>query len=123
MNLVAMVIGWGVPEKFAKPFIAIMGVAMLAILFFGGKALYDHSVIAKHDAKVEASQAKADRKADNKASEQRDIDNARRSAETQELNDVVKANPDPVERKRAFYRCIRLQQSARANGSKPPSCV
>jgi len=123
MNLIAMVIGWGVPAKFAKPFLAIMGVALLAILFFGGKALYDHSVIAKHDAKVEASQAKADRKADNKAAEQRDKDNVRRTAETQELKDVQAHYSDPATRKREFYRCIRLQQAARANGSQPPACV
>lgn len=123
LALVNAVIGWGVPAKLAKPFVILMAVALLVTLAIGAKKLYDHNVIAKHDLAVEASQAKADRKADNKAAEQRDKDNARRSAETQELNDVIKATPDPVDRKRAFYRCVRLQQAARANGLQPPACV
>jgi hypothetical protein len=64
-------------EKLAGPVAYLILAIGAAILLFGGKALYDHSVISKHDTKVEAKTAKADRKADNHAADQRRTDDAR----------------------------------------------
>lgn len=121
--LVKAVIGWGVPEKFAKPLIVILAVGLLFALIIGGIKLHDRGVIEQHDAKREASQAKDDRIADNKAAEQRRVDDARIVKENEELKNVQTTIADPVERKRRFYECIRLQQAARRNGQQPPACV
>lgn len=122
-SLVAIVMGWGVPAKLAKPFIVLLAIGAAVALFFGAKALYDHGVIAKHDLKVEAQQAKDDRKADTTAADQRLSDAERRTQEQKELENVLLTNATSADdRKRAFYRCLRLQQAARANGLEPPAC-
>lgn len=122
-GLIPLLIGWGVPAKYAK-IVAIVGAVVLALVFlFGLKACYDHSIIANHDAKTEASAAKADRKADTKASEQRDKDIARQNQEADQLMKVQQNAKTENDRRLAFHRCLSLQQRARANGLKPPTCV
>jgi hypothetical protein len=121
-SAIALITGWGVPRPIAKLLLFMTAATLALIILAGAKKLYDRSVVDKHDAKVEAEQHREDRKADEKASEQRRIDDARNEKERQELNDVIKANPDPAERKRAYYRCIELQRAARQNGQQPPSC-
>lgn len=106
------------------------GLIVLAIAaFFGAKALYDHSVISGHDAKVEASAAKADRKADEAATARAEADQQRRNYETDQLAKAVDNAPkdpnvsDDLERRIAFHKCLGLQQRARENGLQPPRCV
>jgi chorismate mutase len=117
---------WSLPAKIGA---AVGAVALLIGLFFGAKALYDHSIIKAHDAGIEASAAKADRAADTKAADQRVIDITRETQEEDQLKKAVDHAvkdpkiPDDVERNLAFHRCLRLQQAARANGLKPPACV
>lgn len=116
--------------KFAKPAGYVL-TALLAIgIFFGAKAIYDHSVISKHDAKIEASAAKADRAADQNAAAAETDNTARQNYEADQLikagNDAPKNNPgvDPATARRlAFHKCLSLQQRARENGLKPPRCV
>ena len=122
-SLVTAVIGWGVPAKMAKPFIFVLGISLAVALFFGAKALYDHGIIAKHDLKVEAQQAKDDKKADNGAAVQRRTDDTRSAQEQQELSNVLATSgPSADDRRRNFYRCLRLQQDARAHGLQSPTC-
>jgi hypothetical protein len=122
-TLISTMIGWGVPAKFAKPLLALVAFLSLIGLFFGAKALYDRSVIAKHDLKVEAQQAKDDKKADNKAADQRVKDVTRLEQEQKELERVIIShNASADDRRRAFYRCLRLQQDARSHGKQPPTC-
>lgn len=127
--LVSLIVGWGVPPKAAKVVLLAALVGLVIALFFGAKAIYDHSIIANHDAKIEASAAKADRKADQKAADQKTIDEQRTAQEADQLQKAVdNAAHDPkvadaVEQRHAFYRCLSLQQRARANSLKPPVCV
>lgn len=112
-----------VGEKFAKP-LAILLLALLAIgLFFGAKAIYDHNVVSGYKTKVEASAAKADRKADQQAADRKELDQARQNAEYNELVKVQENAQNETQRRLAFHRCLRLQQQARDNGLKSPSCI
>jgi hypothetical protein len=122
----AMLIGMLAPtvgEKWAKP-AAIGLLVALAVAFMGlGKCAYDRSVIAKHDAKVEASTAKADKKADNHAADQRRTDDARSTDEATQIKEAVnEAGNDPAARRAAYYRCVRAQQSARRDRKPSPDC-
>ncbi|MFL6728070.1 MAG: hypothetical protein ACJ8FS_16380 [Sphingomicrobium sp.] len=112
-----------VGPKFAKP--AIFGALGLLILLalWGGKCVYDHSIIAAHDAKIEASQAKADRKADNNLATHATADTARQNQEADQLTKVQQNAKTEHDRRIAFHKCLGLQQRARANGLQPPTCV
>jgi hypothetical protein len=129
MFIVSSLIGFLAPrlgpkgEKLAGPVAYLILAIGAAILLFGGKALYDHSVISKHDTKVEAKTAKADRKADNHAADQRRTDDARLNQEASQLQKVQTNAKSNHDRSLARARCIRLQQSARAAKRQPPACV
>jgi hypothetical protein len=129
MFIVSSLIGFLAPrlgkngEKLAGPVAYLILAIGAAILLFGGKALYDHSVISKHDTKVEAKTAKADRKADNHAADQRRTDDARATSEAQEIKEAInEAGNDPAARRAAYYRCVQLQQSARKSSKPSPDC-
>lgn len=121
--LVSLVTGLGVPLRFAKPVLGIIAALALIGAFLGLKSCYDHGIIGKHEAKQEAATAKADRKADTKAAEQRRADDARLTTETQEIKEAVnEAGSDPAARRAAYYRCVQLQQAARHSGKQPADC-
>lgn len=116
--------------KFAKPAGYVLTALLAIAIFFGAKALYDHKIISNHDAKIDASAAKADRAADQNAAATETTNVARQNYEADQLtraaDDAPKNNPgvDPATARRiAFHKCLGLQQRARANGLQPPRCV
>lgn len=122
-RLIGLVTGLGVPSQFAKPLLAVVGSLLLLGVLWGSKCAYDRHVISAHEAKQDAANAKADRKADQKAAEQRRADDSRLQTETQEIKDAVqKAGSDPAARRAAYYKCVQLQQRARASGQQPANC-
>jgi hypothetical protein len=123
MNLVAMLIGWGVPARLAKPLLYGVGALLLILAIFAAVKIHDHRVIAQHQASQDAANAKADRKADASAAEQRRSDDARLTNETQEINNAVsEAKRTGADPRLAYYQCVRLQQAARAAKRVVPSC-
>ncbi len=112
-----------IPAQFRKAAVFIaLALALLAILGVG-KCAYDRSIIKAHDAKREAVIAKADRKADAKAAEQRRVDDARITTDTQEIKEIIsEARSQGVDPRAAYYRCIGLQQAARASNQPSPNC-
>jgi hypothetical protein len=109
--------------KFAKVAGYVLTILAVIGLFFGAKAIYDHNVISHYRDKVDASAGKADRKADQKAADQKDKDIARQNQEADELIKVQQNAKTETDRRIAFHRCLSLQQRARDNGLVPPSCV
>lgn len=113
----------GIPAKYAK--IAVIG-ALVTLLVVGlgvAKCAYDKSVIASHEAKQDAANAKADRKADTKAAEQRRTDDARSTKEETEIKEAVdEARRTGADPRAAYYECVRRQQHARAAGKPSPDC-
>lgn len=120
LNLVG---GLGIPPQFRKAFLIGVGALLLLIAIFAAVKIHDHNVVKAHQAAQDAVNAKADRKADAKAADTRRADDARLTNETQEVNHAVeKAGNDPAARRRAYYECVRAQQSARAKRQQPPTC-
>jgi uncharacterized protein HemX len=120
--LLSLVGKLGIPPQFRKAALIGTAIVLLVALLAVGKCTYDRSVIRNHEAKQDAANAKADRAADQKAAEQRRADDSRLTQEANELNrstDYAQTNHD---RSSARFRCIKLQQDARAAKRKPPSC-
>lgn len=112
----------GVPQRFAKAVGIFAAIIFLIGALAGLKACYDHSIIANHDARQDAANTKADRKADENAATRRRADDTRLNAEATALKEATKNAQTPHDRRVARQRCIRLQQAARAAGREPPSC-
>jgi heme exporter protein D len=123
MWLVSLATGIGIPPRFAKYAVIAAGVVLLGLAILAAVKIHDHRVIAAHAAKQDAANAKADQKADAKAAEQRRTDDARVTTETQEINNAVseakRAGTDP---RAAYYKCVSLQQRARAAKLVVPAC-
>ena len=124
MNPISLLIGWGVPAKLAKPLLYGVGVLLLLLAIFAAVKLHDRRVVAQHQAAQDASNAKADRKADQQAGEQRRADDARQTNETQEINNAVsEAKRTGADPRAAYYHCVELQQAARAAKRVVPACA
>lgn len=113
---------FGVPERFAKPVLIALAVALAIIAAGIGKCAYDRSIIRAHDAGANLAAEKAGRAADQKAADQRQADTTRAASEAAQLDKVTTNANSPDDARRAYYRCVRLQQAARANGERSPAC-
>ena len=121
--LIGLALKAGIPTRFAKVAVIIAGAVLLITLLGIGKCSYDKSVVERHNARAEATTAKADRKADAKAAEERRADDARAVTESQEIKEAInEAGNDPAARRAAYYRCVSAQQAARRNGKPPADC-
>jgi hypothetical protein len=112
----------GIPPQFRKAALIGTVIVLLVALLAVGRCTYDRSVIRNHEAKQDAANAKADRAADQKAAEQRRADDSRLTQEANELNRSTAHAQTNHDRSSARFRCIKLQQDARAAKRKPPSC-
>lgn len=120
--IIARLIAAGVPERVAKPVLIAVLIA-LALAGLGiAKCSYDRRVIAAHDAAANLAAEKAGRAADQKAADQRQQDTNRAATEAAQLDKVTTNAKSPDDARRAYYRCVRLQQAARANGERSPAC-
>lgn len=121
--LLSLATGIGIPQRFAKAAVIATGIVLLLLAVFAAVKIHDHRVIAQHEAKQDAANAKADRKADAKAADQRRADDARLAQETQEANNAVtEARRNGADPRSAYYRCVELQQAARAANRVVPTC-
>jgi hypothetical protein len=112
----------GIPERYQKAAVISAGVLLLILAAFIVVKVHDHRVIKAHQAAQDAANAKADRAADQKAAEQRRADDSRLTQEANELNRSTAHAQTNHDRSSARFRCIKLQQDARAAKRKPPSC-
>lgn len=112
-----------VGPRFAKAAIVATLIVLLIALLALGKCAYDKSIIDRHEAKQEAATAKADRRADTKAAEQRRADDNRLTSESDQLEKAQANAKTDLDRRLARNRCIRLQQAARRDGKLAPACA
>lgn len=119
----AWLVARGVPARAARPLL-LAGVVLLAMA--AAAALWRCSVdnaVDEREAGQRAANAEQARKADQGAAEQQRADDARNRAERGELEKVPTDAATPLsDRDRAYLRCVRLQQHARANGEPAPAC-
>ena len=126
-SIIGMLIGKSIfgnviTEKVAR-IIAYAGLIILIVGVLGtAKCAYDRKLIKGHDAEVVAATAKADRKADTKAADQRRVDDARITQESTQLEKVQANATTDTDRRLARFRCLRAQQQARAGGKPSPTC-
>lgn len=121
--LLGLALKAGIPAKYAKFAVIAALVALLVVMLGVGKCAYDKRLIKTHDLEREAATAKADRKADTKAAEERRADDARATTETAEIKEAVnEARAEGRDPRAAYYECVRLQQAARASGKPPADC-
>jgi hypothetical protein len=121
--LLSLAAGIGIPERFQKAAIIGAGALLLILAAFVVVKIHDHRIIATHDAKQDATNSKADRKADSHAAEQRRADDTRLNQEADQLKKAQDNAKTDHDRRLARFRCIRLQQAARRDGKQPPSCL
>lgn len=102
--------------------LVVLAVIVLGIGGCVAKRAYDDSVV--EDARLEGNnQALEDKaEADAAAAGSRVEDATRAAAEVEQLQEAIEDAPDPVAARREFYRCVRLQQQARAAGQPAPTC-
>ena len=125
-SIIALITGWGVPAKLAKPLLGLAAVLLAVAAWSLFWWWHDSSVIREHDAAVNAAAQASGRAADNAMAETAREDDKRNTAEGAELGKVIANDPQstrPVsDQRRAYLRCIKLQQSARANNQPAPAC-
>jgi hypothetical protein len=114
-GLVARLVALGCPPALAKPLLAIIAALALFGALWGLKSLYDHSVIDKHEAKLERRAAPAT----DKAASERAADTIRNDKHEEDLHDVIAAQPDqPIAPTSRALACQRLRNA----GKHPPAC-
>jgi hypothetical protein len=123
LSLASLALRFGTTERTVK--IALIAAGIVAAILSLGitKCVYDHNIIASHEAKQGEATAKADRKADTGAAVTRRTDDARLTTESHQLErsraDVAQTDLD---RRLARQRLLRCQQDARAHGRQPSAC-
>lgn len=103
--------------------LVVVGLVVLGIAGCVAKGRYDRGVVDR--ARLEGNNAALEdaAEADAGAASGRVSDAVRAAAEIDQLEESLKDAPsDPVAARREFYRCVRLQQQARAAGQPAPAC-
>ncbi len=103
--------------------LVVLGVLVLAIGGCVAKRAYDRGVVedARLKDNLEAVEGKAE--ADSGAAVSRQNDAMRSLEEQREIEEAIADATDPADARRAYYRCVRLQQQARAAGRPAPTCT
>lgn len=127
--LAGLFINRGMSPKNARALAWVGLIIAGLLLLWGMKAAYDAAVVDDYRTEVNLDASRKDHKADIKAAERAAADARRLDFEIDQLEKAVTNAPqdpnvaDDTERRLAYHRCLRLQQTARANGSEPPRCV
>lgn len=104
--------------------IKLIGLGLIVLAIGIAAAAIKRDIITTHTARQDAATARADRKADAAAGEQRRTDDSRAQTEIEALERIKPDAPFvPVsadEQRR--FDCIRLQQQARRERRQPPGC-
>ena len=115
MNLIATLIGWGVPAKLAKPLLYGVGVLLLVGAIFAAVKLHDRRVVASHEAQIQQRAAPAT----DQAATERANDTIATTRHEEELHNVIAAQPDqPIAPTSHALSCKRLHDA----GRNPPAC-
>lgn len=113
--LLDLAAGLGIPAPFRKAAVIVVGALLALGIFFGAKAIYDRSVINKHEQKIERRVAPAN----DKAASRRANDAIANSRSEQEMHNVIAAQPDqPISPTSHALACERLRRAGRSS----PAC-
>ncbi len=101
--------------------LVVIGVLVAGIGGCVAKRAYDRSVVEDARQTDNAEAAAGAAKADANAADRRLDDAVRSEVERRELEEVTNV-PNVNDARRAYYRCVRLQQQAREAGRPAPAC-
>lgn len=123
MSLIGLLVGWGVPQKLAKPLLIGIGTLLLILAIFAAVKMHDHRVIKQHEQKAALQQAQRERKADTNLQVQKRRDEAASQQRREEIDNATRNIPDqaPSARQRARV-CVELRRQAKQRGKPEPSC-
>lgn len=117
--MIAWLIARGVPASIVRPALIALAVLALGLVW---RCSVD-SGVRSQEAAQRAANAEQARKADERAATQQRADDARNGAERRALEGTADYAPTPLsDRDRAFLRCVRMQQRARAEQKPAPAC-
>ena len=129
--VIAAVAAWlaarGVPPAIVRPLIWLVIAAIVIGLCLLLVRSRDADLIEQHDARQAVQVERQARSADAEASGERRADDSRVATEKTELTKVIENAPTTADQpvsdaRRAFLRCVRLQQEARAARRPAPPC-
>jgi len=119
----AWLISHGVPLRFARPLLLVAALLVVAALVGTAWRCSVSGGVERREAEQRAANAERARAADQGNAAQARADDARNQAEGRQLERTVSNEPTPLsDRDRAYLRCVRLQQHARAVGQPVPAC-
>jgi hypothetical protein len=123
VSVIGLLVGWGVPQKFAKPLLIGIGALLLILAIFAAVKIHDHNVIKQHEQKAALEQAQRERKADANLQTQKTRDDAATEQRQQEIDNATRNIPDqaPSARQRARV-CLELQRQAKQRGKPISAC-
>jgi hypothetical protein len=115
MNLVALLVGWGVPAKLAKPLLIGLGILLFIGAIFAAVKIHDHRVVAQHEAQIQQRAAPAT----DQAATERANDTLTNAKHEEEAHSAIHSVPDaaPAAPSHALA-CKRLHDL----GRNPPAC-
>ncbi len=114
--LLAIFARWGVPERFRKALAIVLAVVTLVAALAILKGCYDHEVIKRHQAKIQAQASEARET----AADERANDAATNSASEKDLHNAIDTAPQGGALSPAAHalNCERLRKLGRI----PPAC-
>lgn len=117
------ILGRTINERGARS-IAHVGLFLLILAVLGiVVACIRRDAVSDYSGKQQAQIQKANRKADDKAANERKADDDRLDQETSEAKEAVnEARRERRDPRAAYYECIRVQQAARRERKQPPEC-
>lgn len=119
----AWLVARGVPLRFARPLLALAGVLLAAALVGTAWRCSVTGAVDRRESEQRAANAEQAREADQSTAAQQRADDGRNQAERRQLEKVTTDEATPLsDRERAYLRCVRLQQHARANREPAPAC-
>lgn len=121
-SIIELLLGWGVPAKFARP-LAYAGLIIALVSMFGvAKCSYDASIIKAHDQKIEAETQKKITAASGNAADQRAKDAILNSKQESEAHNAISSAPEtPPSPAAVRLNCLRLQRAGK-DTSRYPAC-
>lgn len=121
--LLALVTGWGVPAKLAKPLLIGVGALLLCLAIFAAVKLHDRRVIDTHEAVQEVKTLQAQQSANDNASAARSSDVIAISNQEQEAHNAIHSVPDAAPAAPSVrLGCDRLRRAGK-NLAAIPTCA
>lgn len=112
MDPLTLLVGLGVPQKFAKPIAYAILAIFIALALWAAKCSYDSHVVSSHDAKQEVKTLQSQQSANDNAAASRANETIALSNQEQEAHNAIHSVPDAAPAAPSVrLGCERLRRS------------